>query len=63
MASNIYLVWILDISNSMKAKGKINSVNMIIRETIPLIVELSHTYTSHNFFYTSIIILHRCTLD
>jgi uncharacterized protein YegL len=50
MASNIHLVWILDSSNSMKAKGKINSINMIIRETIPLIVDLSHAYESHNFF-------------
>jgi uncharacterized protein YegL len=50
MASNIHLVWILDSSNSMKAKGKINSINMIIRETIPLIIDLSHAYTSHNFF-------------
>ena len=50
MASNIHLIWILDNSNSMKAKGKINSINMVIRETIPLIVDLSHTYKSHNFF-------------
>jgi len=50
MASNIYLVWVLDSSNSMKAKGKINSINMVIRETIPLIVDLSHTYKAHNFF-------------
>ena len=50
MASNIFLVWILDSSNSMKAKGKINSINMVIRDTIPLIVDLSQAYTSHNFF-------------
>jgi uncharacterized protein YegL len=34
----------------MKAKGKINSINMVIRETIPLIIDLSHEYKSHNFF-------------
>jgi len=50
MTSNIHLVWILDNSNSMKAKGKINSINMVIRETIPLIADLSQTYKSHNFF-------------
>jgi uncharacterized protein YegL len=50
MASNIHLVWILDNSNSMKAKGKINSINMVIRETIPLIVDLSQTYKTYNFF-------------
>ena len=50
MTSNIHLVWILDSSNSMKAKGKINSINMVIRETIPLIVDLSHVYKSQNFF-------------
>ena len=50
MVSNINLVWILDSSNSMKAKGKINSINMVIRETIPLIYDLSNAYKSHNFF-------------
>jgi uncharacterized protein YegL len=50
MASNIHLVWILDISNSMKAKGKINSLNMVIRETIPLIADLSKVYPSYNLY-------------
>lgn len=48
MASNIHLVWILDLSDSMKAKGKINSLNMVIRETIPLIVDISQAYPSYN---------------
>ncbi|MFA5212522.1 MAG: hypothetical protein WC406_04240 [Methanoregula sp.] len=50
MPSDVHLVWILDHSNSMKAKGKINSVNMVIRETIPLVLNLSQEFSSYHFF-------------
>lgn len=49
MKNEIRVIWILDASSSMNAKGKINSVNMLVREAIPLIKDLSSEYPAYSF--------------